>query len=260
MKPFINVRGLARHYQMGGTVVRALDGLDLDIQAHTLTVVMGPSGSGKSTLLNLLGAIETPSSGQVLLEGKDVATLDDTERTIIRRRRIGFIFQAFNLLPSLTALENVALPGVFAGLPRELRARRALKLLNALGMIGLRYRFGGNTPESGLDCSGFVRYVFNDTFGFLLTAGLGGLTHALRGGFNRFMFEPSCRCGADSNAVAPSWFHVGVPCAARCEAGHRGRKLRWDNRLPPPGWFPVAIFPFRIVKKSCQLTKLRGYP
>ena len=97
-------------YAQGEVTVHAVRGIDLVVRKGELLSIIGPSGSGKSTLLTMLGAIETPTSGKILLEGVDYASLSDDERTLLRRRRIGFIFQAFNLIPTLTALENVALP------------------------------------------------------------------------------------------------------------------------------------------------------
>jgi putative ABC transport system ATP-binding protein len=119
-------------YGVGETQVEALRGIDLSVTQGEMVAIMGPSGSGKSTLLCILGAVESPTSGKVLLEDRDVAGLGDDERTLMRRRRIGFVFQAFNLLPTLTALENVALPleldGVAGKAARE-RAHAALKLV-----------------------------------------------------------------------------------------------------------------------------------
>jgi putative ABC transport system ATP-binding protein len=129
----IEAVGVTKSFYIGELHVDAVRGIDLGVRKGELLAIVGPSGSGKSTLLNLLGAIETPTTGHVLLEGVDVATLNDTERTLIRRRRIGFIFQAFNLLPTLTAIENVALPleldGVSESAARE-RAYGALELVD----------------------------------------------------------------------------------------------------------------------------------
>jgi len=119
-------------YGTGETQVEALRGIDLTVGQGEMVAIMGPSGSGKSTLLCILGAVESPTSGKVLLEGKDLSGLGDDERTLMRRRRIGFVFQAFNLLPTLTALENVALPlelnGVSTKAARD-KARAALRLV-----------------------------------------------------------------------------------------------------------------------------------
>jgi putative ABC transport system ATP-binding protein len=121
-----------------GTVhVDAVRGVDIAIGEREMVAIIGRSGSGKSTLLCLLGAIETPTSGKVLLEGVDMATLNDDERTLIRRRRIGFVFQAFNLIPTLTAVENVALPLELDGLPEATARERAAK---ALELVDLRPR------------------------------------------------------------------------------------------------------------------------
>jgi putative ABC transport system ATP-binding protein len=101
------LQGISKRYQMGGGEVRALDNVTLDIYRGEFLVVLGPSGSGKTTLLNLLGGIDTPSSGQLLVDGQDIATLPDSELTRYRRHQVGFIFQFFNLIPTLTAVENV---------------------------------------------------------------------------------------------------------------------------------------------------------
>jgi putative ABC transport system ATP-binding protein len=101
------LRGVSKHYQMGAGVVRALDEVNLDVYRGEFLVVLGPSGSGKTTLLNVLGGIDTPSSGQLLVDGRDVGTLNDSELTQYRRHQVGFIFQFFNLIPTLTAFENV---------------------------------------------------------------------------------------------------------------------------------------------------------
>jgi putative ABC transport system ATP-binding protein len=133
-KPFIRVRGLTKHFQMGGTIVRALDGLDLDIDAHTLTVVMGPSGSGKSTLLYLLGGLDRATSGEISVDGARLDEMDENALALFRRRTMGFVFQSFNLIPSMSALENVAFPMQFAGVSAAQRKTQARSLLGQVGL------------------------------------------------------------------------------------------------------------------------------
>src|SRR4051794_37319322 len=125
----IEAVGVTKSFANGAMYVDAVRGIDMSVRQGEMLAIIGPSGSGKSTLLNLLGAIETPTTGQVLFEGTDLATLGDNERTLLRRRRIGFIFQAFNLLPTLTAVENVALPLELDGISeREARERSLASL------------------------------------------------------------------------------------------------------------------------------------
>ena len=135
--PFIRVRGLTKHYQMGGTLVRALDGLDLEIESHTFTVVMGPSGSGKSTLLYLLGGLDRVTSGEISIDGQRLDEMDENALALFRRRTVGFVFQSFNLIPSMSALQNVAFPMQFAGVAS---AQRNLQAGNLLGQVGLSDR------------------------------------------------------------------------------------------------------------------------
>ncbi|MCE5266688.1 MAG: ABC transporter ATP-binding protein [Planctomycetaceae bacterium] len=131
----LETRGLRKAYGSEGEVcVNALRGVNLQVRKGELLAIMGPSGSGKSTLLHILGGVETPTSGQVLLEGVDLATLSDDQRTIIRRERMGFIFQSFNLLPAFTAEENVALPLELGGMPSVEARRRAADTLRLVGM------------------------------------------------------------------------------------------------------------------------------
>ena len=131
----LETRGLKKVYGAEGEVcVHALRGIDLRVRKGELLAIMGPSGSGKSTLLHILGGVETPSSGQVLLEGVDLATMNDDQRTLLRRERMGFIFQSFNLLPAFTAEENVALPLELGGTPSSEARRRAADTLRLVGM------------------------------------------------------------------------------------------------------------------------------
>jgi putative ABC transport system ATP-binding protein len=132
----LETRDLTKVYGDGEARVEALRGVSVQIEPSQMVAIMGPSGSGKSTLLALLGAVDKPSAGQVLLEGIDLATLNDDDRTLIRRRRLGFIFQAFNLLPTLTALENVALPLELDGTPTAEANRRAVESLELVGLSG----------------------------------------------------------------------------------------------------------------------------
>jgi len=128
------VEGVRKHYRTGDNVVKALDGVDLRIPKGAYVAIMGPSGSGKSTLMNILGCLDTPTEGRYLLDGLDVSRLDDDRLSQVRNRSIGFVFQSFNLLPRMTALENVALPLQYAGVGKEERMARAAAALESVGL------------------------------------------------------------------------------------------------------------------------------
>jgi putative ABC transport system ATP-binding protein len=130
----IRILGLTKHYQMGGTLVRALDGVDLQIEPHTFSVVMGPSGSGKSTLLYLLGGLDRPTNGEIWVDGQRLDEMDENRLALFRRDKMGFIFQSFNLVQSMSALENVFFPMQFAGVPAPKRISRAKELLESVGL------------------------------------------------------------------------------------------------------------------------------
>jgi putative ABC transport system ATP-binding protein len=130
----IEINELARHYQMGGVTVRALDGVDLEIGKSEYVSIVGPSGSGKTTLFNLIGGLDRPTNGSVYIDGVDISQLDAYELAWLRCRKIGYIFQNFNLIQVLTALENVALPTVFAGVPRDKGLEKAESLLESVGL------------------------------------------------------------------------------------------------------------------------------
>ena len=130
----IHVFDLKRVYQMGEVEVRALDGVNMKINEGEFVSVMGPSGSGKTTLLNMIGALDNPSSGAVFVNRINVAHMDDDQQTNLRLRNIGFIFQFYNLVPVLTAYENVELPLVFAEEPEEIRRKRVAKYLELVGL------------------------------------------------------------------------------------------------------------------------------
>ena len=130
----IYTEGLSRYFQMGEETVHALDGLDVDIESGEFVAVMGPCGSGKSTLLYLLGGLDRPTDGRIWVEGRDIAALDENALAAYRMRDIGFIFQAFHLIPTMTALENVMFPMLFAQVPAERRQARATELLERVGL------------------------------------------------------------------------------------------------------------------------------
>ncbi len=130
----IAVRDLKKIYIMGTTQVKALNGVNLDIFANEYVALMGPSGSGKSTLMNLLGCLDTPTSGEYILNGTNVSTMTDGELAEVRNKEIGFVFQTFNLLPRLSALENVALPLVYGGISKTRRLAKAREVLSAVGL------------------------------------------------------------------------------------------------------------------------------
>jgi ABC-type lipoprotein export system ATPase subunit len=134
----IRLRGVTKHYRKNREVVRALDGIDLNITAKTMVAVVGPSGSGKSSLLHLIGAMDRPTSGEVLVAGQPLTDLSQDALTRFRRQTVGFVFQSFNLIPNLTALENVMLPMEFNGVPAERRRARAGDLLERVELGGRR--------------------------------------------------------------------------------------------------------------------------
>ena len=130
----IDIENITKHYIMGEETVHALRGVTLQIHRNEYLAIMGPSGSGKSTLMNMLGCLDTPSSGRYEFNGKDVSAMDDDELAAIRNREIGFVFQTFNLLPRSTSLRNVELPLIYAGIDPETREERAAQTLRDVGL------------------------------------------------------------------------------------------------------------------------------
>jgi putative ABC transport system ATP-binding protein len=139
----IQMRAIAKRYQMGSHVVNALDGVDLDVEPNEYVALMGPSGSGKTTFMNIIGCLDSPTSGSYVLNGEDVTRLADDDLAFIRNREIGFVFQTFNLLPRATALQNVELPLIYAGLASAARRERVWE---SLRMVGLDDRHQGKEP------------------------------------------------------------------------------------------------------------------
>jgi len=130
----VRTKNLAKEYTMGGQTLRALNAVNLDIRRGEYISLMGPSGSGKSTLFNMIGGLDKPSEGSVFIDEVDMAQLDASELAYLRCRRIGYIFQTFNLIMVMTALENVTLPMVFAGLPSDEAAEKGIRLLETVGL------------------------------------------------------------------------------------------------------------------------------
>lgn len=133
-KSIIEIKGITRDFPLGNEIVYVLKGIDLHINKGEYVALMGPSGSGKSTLMNILGCLDTPTSGSYVLNGKDVSKMEDDELAEIRNKEIGFVFQTFNLLPRTTALDNVALPMVYAGHGKDDRNKRATQVLTQVGL------------------------------------------------------------------------------------------------------------------------------
>lgn len=132
--PLIDITQIKRDFQLGSEIINVLKGIDLQINKGEYVALMGPSGSGKSTLMNLLGCLDTPTSGTYILNGKDVSQMHDDDLAEIRNKEIGFVFQTFNLLPRTTALDNVALPMIYAGFPKTDRNIRATEVLTQVGL------------------------------------------------------------------------------------------------------------------------------
>jgi len=130
----ITLRGITRDFQLGAQTVHVLKGIDLDIRQGEYVALMGPSGSGKSTLMNILGCLDTPTLGSYHLAGRDVSRMDDRDLAAVRNKEIGFVFQTFNLIPRQTALQNVALPLVYAGASKKLRSERSVEVLEQVGL------------------------------------------------------------------------------------------------------------------------------
>ena len=151
----IDVIAAARTYRQGRRVIEAVRGVSMQVKTGEFVSIMGPSGSGKSTLMHLMGALDAPTSGKILFEGRDLATMSDRQRSLFRRDRVGFVFQAFNLLPTMTAAENVALPLLLGGMNRGKALDKAITALTRVGLANRADHFpdemsGGEVQRTGL--------------------------------------------------------------------------------------------------------------
>ena len=148
MSNLITIRNLKKTYQIGEEVIEALKDVSLSISRNEYVALMGPSGSGKSTLMNMLGCLDTPTSGEYVLNNLSVASMSDNQLAEVRNKQIGFVFQTFNLLPRATTLDNVALPLVYAGMPKAARDKRAKEVLESVG-LGNRMNHKPNELSGG---------------------------------------------------------------------------------------------------------------
>ncbi len=158
----VETEDLAKYYTMGPAIVKALDGIDLRVRRGEYLSVMGPSGSGKTTLFNMIGGLDRPTRGKVYIDEVDIAKLDAYELAWLRCRKIGYIFQTFNLIPVLTAIENVMLPMIFAGVPREQRIKKATELLERVGLGDRLYHKPGELSGGQQQRVAIARALAND--------------------------------------------------------------------------------------------------
>jgi putative ABC transport system ATP-binding protein len=131
---FIEIQNLKRHFTLGGSIVKALDGVSLSIEQGEMLALMGPSGSGKTTLMNVVGGLDQPDAGRIIVDNEDITNFDSNRLAQYRQKQVGFVFQSFNLIPTMTALQNVEFPMIFAHLPPAKRKKRATALLKAVGL------------------------------------------------------------------------------------------------------------------------------
>jgi putative ABC transport system ATP-binding protein len=158
----IDIRDITKVYQMGQTQVNALSGVTLGVERGEYVAIMGPSGSGKSTLMNLIGCLDTPTSGSYILNGREVASMSDDELAAIRNQEIGFVFQTFNLLPRTNALLQVELPLVYSGLPRKERKDRAVRALEAVGLTDRAHHHPSELSGGQRQRVAIARALIND--------------------------------------------------------------------------------------------------
>lgn len=162
MKPLIELKDIHKSYPLDGFDLEILKGIDLTINAGEFVAIMGPSGSGKSTLMNILGCLDTPTSGQYLLDGHNVENLDADELAVLRNRKIGFVFQGFNLLSRTCAMENVELPMVYAGIDDNTRAQKAKAALISVGLGERLYHLPNQLSGGQQQRVAIARAIVND--------------------------------------------------------------------------------------------------
>jgi len=158
----IELKNLSKHYEMGENIVKALDGIDVKIKKGDFIAIVGPSGSGKSTMMNMIGALDLATKGEIFLDDEDIENLEESELAQIRGRKIGFVFQTFNLIPTLTALENVMLPMTFQGLGGEEKLERAEEILKKVGLEHRKNHFSNELSGGEMQRVAIARALANN--------------------------------------------------------------------------------------------------
>jgi len=158
----IELKNLSKHYEMGENIVKALDGIDVKIKKGDFIAIVGPSGSGKSTMMNMIGALDLATKGEIFLEDENIENLEESELAQIRGRKIGFVFQTFNLIPTLTALENVMLPMTFQEVDREEKLERAEKILKKVGLEHRKNHFPNELSGGEMQRVAIARALANN--------------------------------------------------------------------------------------------------
>ena len=158
----IELKNLSKHYEMGENIVKALDGIDVEIKKGDFIAIVGPSGSGKSTMMNMIGALDLATKGEIFLDDEDIENLEESELAQIRGRKIGFVFQTFNLVPTLTALENVMLPMTFQGLSKEEKLERAEEILKKVGLEHRKNHFPNELSGGEMQRVAIARSLANN--------------------------------------------------------------------------------------------------
>jgi putative ABC transport system ATP-binding protein len=161
-KIIIHLDNVAKHYSMGDNIVRAIDGISINIKRGDFVAVMGPSGSGKSTSMNLIGSLDMPTRGHISLDGEDISFLNESELAKVRGKNIGFVFQQFNLIPTLTVKENIILPMDLQGLPEDEIERKAYKILDRLGLYDRRNHYPAQISGGEQQRVAIARALAND--------------------------------------------------------------------------------------------------
>jgi len=158
----IELRNLSKHYEMGENIVKALDGIDVKIKKGDFIAIVGPSGSGKSTMMNMIGALDLATEGEIFLDDDDIENLEESELAQIRGRKIGFVFQTFNLIPTMTALENVMLPMTFQGLGGKEKLERAEEILKKVGLEHRKNHFSNELSGGEMQRVAIARALANN--------------------------------------------------------------------------------------------------